>query len=309
MALVLPPNEVFQVPPAPLVNTQGGYGTWGWIKDVCPESGGLFSHYQSEPYPRKGHTYPEAIEANNIFKKLTIGSLVSLAVPQAILPGIGFLLLPWKFKVKWLEKILFNYSRMGEYIQRNHYMKRRFYNVFAKELWSTVYVFLKQIGISAPVAYSCGRIVAHILEHEDAYRARLQDIFTEASQEALIKTPRQEIKRLTEIYISREKEGLEERILALPKILLALMWIPRIKKIFVETMKQVKFQDLQYDEADRYYVLNRSGYEYLGLPVEERFKEYQKTHNEFVFRKLTEIITEPEALERVKQQLITLGLT
>ena len=198
---------------------------------------------------------------------------------------------------------------MANYTNRNHYMKRRFYNKFSKELWNVVYVFLKQLGISADVAYRTGKIVAHMLEIEDAYRARVQDIFTEASKDALINHPGQEISRLVQIYISREKEALNERFLAIPRILSILLWIPKLRKIFMETVRETNLDRLKLDEIDRYYVLNRPGYDYLGQPIEERFKEYQKVHNDYVFKKLTESITDPQALENIKKQLITLGLT
>lgn len=309
MTLVLPPNEVFITPPAPLVQTQGGYGTYGWIRDVCPEEGGLFAYYVSEPYPRKGHTYPEAVEANNIIKRLTIGNLVSLASKEAIVPGIGFLLLPWKWKIQWVEKILSNYCRMADYVNRNHYMKRRFYNQFSKELWDIIYVFLKHVGISSDIAYRCGRIVAHMLEHEDAYRARIQDIITESSKEALLQNSRKEITRLVAIYISREKEGIHDKFLSIPKIVSILLFVPRLKRIFNQTIAETNISLLQYDEIDRYYILNRDGYNFLGRDIEDRFEEYRTIHNEHIFRNLNKEITDPVVLEKVKQQLMTLGIT
>ena len=309
MALVLPPNEVFSVPPTPLPQTQGGYGTFGWVKDVCPESGGLFAYYKNEPYPRKGHVYPEAVEANNVMKRTTAMLLLSLASSEAALPLLGFVLTPWKRKIKWLEKILFNYVRLGDYINRQHYLKRKFYNQFSKELWNSTYVFLRNLGISAPVAYGCGRVVAHMLELEDAWRARVQDIFSEVDEDTLLGNPRREINRLTQIYIAREKEGLHDRFLALPKLLSIALLFPKIKRIFINTIKATKFENLRYDEIDRYYVLNRNGYDFLGRNIEDRFAEFKKLHNEFVFNKIKEQITDPAALERITQQLTNLGIT
>lgn len=310
MGMVLPPDVIFEESRIPLEKAQGGYGITNWKETVTPPEGGLFAYYRDEPYPRKGHPYPESVEANNIVKKITIGLFVSLAVPEIILPAFGFLLLPWKRKIKWLEKILFNYCRVADYTLRLYYMKRQYYNGFAQELWNLTYYFLKHLGISSDLAYRCGKIVANMFELEDAYRARVQDIFSELSIENL-NNPRKEVNRLVKIYLSREGEGIQERFVSVAKILSYLLLIPRFKRIFVNTLKQANISKLRFDEIDIYWTLNRANYKYLGRDDEDRFTEYKNRHNEFALKKFRELallaVTDPKAKLELQKQLILIG--
>lgn len=247
MPFINPPREVFVTPPKPLRETQGGYTRHNWVKTVCPLTGGMFSYYENEPYPFPGHFYVEAVEANNIMKRTTVAGIKSLKLSTP---------------TKMLENILWQYCRVGDYANRNHYMKKQFYNKFSREMWDLTYLFFRKIGITHDTAYRTGRIVANLFEWEDAYRFRMQHIFTLCNLEELKKNPGKEIVRLGQEYEKRETVGIEETFLRPIKMLKLLLLIPKVKNAFLFAVSHSIFPNLQLDKADKYFCTQRSDYNF-----------------------------------------------
>ena len=77
-------------------------------------------------------------------------------------------------------------------------------SLLASELQGIIYGFLAYSGISTPIAKQTAYIFGEIFEYDNAYRFRVQDLFTESSKELLTKNPIKEIRRLLKIYMSRE---------------------------------------------------------------------------------------------------------
>ncbi len=250
MPFINPPKEVFVNPPKPLRETQGGYTRHNWQKTVCPDTGGMFSYYEDEPYPFPGHFYVEAVEANNIMKKLTVAMIKSLKPSTP---------------TKMLENALFQYCRISDYTNRNHYMKKRFYCKFSRELWKFTYLFFKRLGISDDVSYRTGRAAANLFEWEDAYRFRMQHIFTMCDIEALKKSPGKELERLGREYAKREKTGIEETFLRPIKMLKLLLLIPKVKKAFLFAISNSFFKNLWLSEADTHFSFQRGDYDFSPI--------------------------------------------
>ena len=309
MQIIIPPKETFYNEQLPLHESLAGYTISGWLKTVCPLEGGMYSYYHGYPFPFPGHIFPQAAEANNMMKKFTLCGLYTVTTKEAVPSFLAFFLLPFKWKVKWFEKILWNYCRMGDYIYRQYYPKKQYYNHFSREFWDLIELFLRNIGISKDVSHRTGRIIASLFEWDDAYRFRLQDIFTECNKENLLNSPIKEIKRLINLYVSREAHkgeySVSGKFVAGATFLTYALLIPKIRKAFKRTIEQIDFKKLSLDEADRFWALSRGDYNFEGRPFNDRFTEHSNRMieyqliNGFDFSKF-----DWEALEKTKQSYV-----
>lgn len=256
------------------METQGAYVIPDFVDLSFSEKEGMTSNYVSHPFPRKGLVYPEAVEANNWIKKILIGLIGSIAHPTTALE---------------------NFARIAEYSFRNHYLQRRFYNKFSRELWKLTYLFLKKLGVSSDVAYRIGKIVAHIFQFEEAYRFRLEDLFSETTKEALL-TGRKELNRLFKIYLRREKfvnvgiGGLDYKFGSAMKLLKFALLFPNVKRAWQFALEEMEIENLQMDNADRYYSNTYTGYDYRDKELDDRFNESVDTYNLHQINKFKESI-------------------
>ena len=113
---------------------------------------------------------------------------------------------------------------------------------------------------------------AHILEYDDAYRYRFQDIINEADLSQLQISPRKEIKRLINIYKQREEnQVVKDKLEKLITPILYLLLIPKVKKAFIQAIPHIK--GIRPDPADLYWMSIRNDYLFGGKTYEERSKD------------------------------------
>lgn len=301
MPIVYPPNEVYEILPAekPEAKLPAGYITSSWVRTFCPPEGGMFSLYDNEPLPRKGHADPRAVRLNNELKRVLLAMMIPLASKQMILPALVLLLTP---KKKFFEKVLFHYTRLADSIVRDSYLKSEFYNNTSKEIWKFTRIFLGKVGFDGDLT---GKVLANMFEWDDAYRTRVVDICSELRLEALLKNPRKELLRVEKIYESRElckgSNDVEGRFKAAFSLVRTLLLLPKYKKAFAETLEEIDFSKLQFDDIDRYYCLIRGEYNFFGQPIEIRATQYHYIHENYNLKriindkKMSDEITAPVA--------------
>lgn len=271
----VPPKRVFQQPPqdARIRHEQGSYDLPDFLFPTQTNSGGMASVFKGHPFPRKGFIVGEAVFATAKVKRVTLAMFKPFTdVKRGLLA--------------FLESYLYNYNRMADMLYadcvRIPYLHYEYYSEFSKATWDFVRIFLTELGINKDIASKTGLICATIFENDDAYRIRPQDILSESSKEALIANPRKEIKRLLDIYKTRELcwEGDENhqghagaRIVKMVKMFSLLLWLPPVKRAFKKALSEVRFEWFQYDTWDYYWCLNRGDYNCLGRILEDRMKE------------------------------------
>lgn len=262
MATVIPPDEVFQTPPKPLGETQGAYVIPDFVGLDYSEKEGMVANYLNHPFSRKGLQYVEATEANNHIKKIVVALISSVAHPFSILE---------------------NLARIADYTYRNHYLQRKFYCKFSREIWKFTYLFLKRLGVKDLLAYRWGKIVATLFQYEEGYRMRLEDIFSETTTEKLLQ--RKELKRLFNIYSEREKcsgehqDNVNQKFKAIFTFLRIGLLIPKVRKAWKFTLQEIEIENLQLDEADRYWCNTNADYDFGGRNIEQRFATAMDTYN------------------------------
>lgn len=218
---------------------------------------GIILHIQGATFPKKGFPMPESVAAINIIKTILL-QLTKFPI---------FLLLVNKNKLLNTFNTIFD-KAFSPYKLSPEYLCPTAYN-FAQVIAN----FLINLGYEYNLSFSFGYNLAHILEYDDAYRYRLQDILSETTYELITTNPIQEIKSLITILEQRTPKGnnVAKKIRKLLDPLLLLLSIPKYKKAFIEALTSSIFIGMQYDQADKYWAqLKGDDYLFTGKTYEER---------------------------------------
>lgn len=232
----------------------------------CPKEGGIYLYYRGCPYPKKGLPFPEAVYSINLVKRIV------LLIAQSIAP---YKLL----RIKWLEPILYTFIRESQQILNNCLLKDSFYCTSAKEFRKLFNIFVQEIGIREDISLELSKAMATLLEYDNAYRYRFQDLMSETTKEKMLKQPIREFKKLIQLAKERDMNVVAGKTTTLLKLLTLSLLIPKIRKAFKKAIKGIDFEKLQLDEADRYFCLNRSDYRFFGEEFEVRMQKYNDIHN------------------------------
>jgi len=117
-----------------------------------PPEGGIYVYYRGLPYPKKGFPYPEAIWMNDVLKKNLRLVLDTFGQKGMVLAGIGFILTPWKIKMRVAEKFIQGFASISQWLMSSHYLKEERHSPAAREVRVFVRVFLTRLGVFlAPV--------------------------------------------------------------------------------------------------------------------------------------------------------------
>ena len=243
-----------------------------------PEEGGIYVWGVGGLYPTKGWPTPHAVSANNFVKRI-ITNQVKFFAKHPIL-FLGTLVLPWKRKVKMLENWLHEQDQLAYTVIGGFFFKRRYYCTFTKALWDFLSVFFKTLGVNPEVADRISKVFATLIEYDNSYRYRLQDIFSTTSHARMLEDPRREIRGLLTTLSKRETRAhLMEKFQSYGKLLSLTLFIPKVRKAFDTALNSIKFSDLQMDDADRYHTMRLGGYDFNGEKVEDRLPKWIAMHN------------------------------
>lgn len=245
-----------------------------------PAGGGIYVYYRGMKFPKKGFPFPEAVWGNDVVKRISTMTLNILFSKDTLVFMPLFLILPWKKKMKVLHTIISGYTRAADWIAKSHFLKIERMSNPCRSLYHMTCDFLKRIGLERDLKLAMH--LATMIEYDDAYRYRLEDVFSETSREELLKAPIKETRRLIQIFFSRELVGhVKDKFKMLawgaPLILLH----PRVRRAFKQTLRAMtdeQFDMLKLDNADRYHVLLRGDYNFTGRSFAVRQKIYIDFH-------------------------------
>lgn len=242
-----------------------------------PESGGIFVYYRGLKYPKKGFPFPEAVASVNILKRNIRYLLMVFSSKGALLPLFAFALQPWKVKTQTIIRILSELNRISQSIIQPYVLQENRYSVPVNEYGKFVHAFLRSIGCGYEAEMA--QIAKTLIEYDDAYRYRIEDMITEASKEMLLKNPRKEVTRLIGEYLKREKAAQVIDMAKAARLLASVIFLhPRIKKAFRSGIEAMDFQKAGLDEADSYHVLNWSDYDFWGKSFDTRSRLFVEAH-------------------------------
>ena len=217
---------------------------------------GIFQYLKGAEYPQKGFPEGSAIFAVNVAKRLLIAFL---SLKYAMLPTVSN-----------LEKILRRYNEISLKIISPYILKPVFLTPLAREFGMFTTQFLYNIGVSESVAVDTGKIVACMFEYDNAYRFRLQDLFTSTTKRKMMSKPYKEICYLLKIQKERDSIGVHEKFKLIKPLIFFVLLVPKFRKAYKQSLSILDFKQLQFDEIDEYWVSMRTDYDYYGEDAETR---------------------------------------
>lgn len=259
-----------------------------------PETGGIFKYNLGCKYPEKGFPTLERIGMVNFAKKATLTLIMPIVTKDLALPLIVFAALPYKRKIAVVERYLSSYVRLLDEVLSPCYLQEKRYMVFCQELRRFLDQFFINLGISPELADKTAKAFVTLIEYDNAYRFRIEDLFSETSALELSENPSKTIKRLLAIYVRRENpafnkqgfgddyilgSGIGSRFKSFAQLLSFLLRIPKVNKAFRNALFSIDFSKLQLDDADRYYCLIRSDYSFFGLDLDTRIQMWYAVHD------------------------------
>lgn len=233
---------------------------------------GIHLWYKGVPYPRR--VFHNRLFDPNFFLRCldALGQVKKFLFALTFLTKVVF---PRTLKIKKYELFLTKIYALIDWQLAEFWIKDDEFSIPVWEIGKGVRKFLEEIGLGN-VAYQYSRVLMMILEFDCAYRYRVQDLIGETTKEILQK-PRQEIKRLMDIYNEREGFGAREKMNTINLLGYAL-WIPKIKKAFLTALNEVDLDKIKFDINDRYHISWWRGYDYMGQDFDTRYQFFLDTH-------------------------------
>ncbi len=262
-------------------NTEGCVGI---VENVStPETGGIFTKYLGCNYLFKG--YPDVKILDYIYaSKRVFSGLLKLMKNRAIrflleIDLFFYLLMPKATKKKILLGIMDYLLGITHWVEYKYVfaLRTNLYCRTVKEIYRVSEIMLSDFDGELKERLKKFRdIICMLLEMDYAYRARFQDILSLLDKDELVKNPKKELKRLTDILIEREAmdgyDTLTDKWIGLQKILLILLKFKKIRNLIVNGLLEIDLNEIKMDESDWYFVLNRNDYCYGGKSYEERME-------------------------------------
>lgn len=220
------------------------------------EDGTVRSYMKDEKYPTRFYTPSEILNVIASYKRL-------LALLATTFWGVVFLI----FMRKTLKKWLFRHLEL--FIVRP---KEIHYSEPVKEL--------RRVLDIDPIWKD---VITLIFQHDMAYCYRMQDILGELDKQAFFKNPTKEAKRLANMLIEREIQGMNgmgkfRKIM--PLFLLIFRFMP--KKKIKEFIKNIDLEHIKLSKEDIYWTNIVDNYNYRGLSYDQRLKEYLEMKNDII---------------------------
>jgi hypothetical protein len=232
----------------------------GYIVESIEINNGIFAHIQGMQYPEKGIVPTEDLWHWNAVKRLLIESmrLFKYFVPLLVFNSVRNKVADWF--------IVIAYKMCSPYILLPEHL-----TPMAQELMCVSNDFFREMGIKEYEQLS--EILVNVINQDNAYRYRLQDLFNETDKFTLYNSPRKEIKRLMLINRSREsqhKNSVSNKFKLFANVISLLLLHPKIKRAFRWSIAHSDFDKLKPDTADWFWMNLRGGYKYFGKDDKER---------------------------------------
>ena len=258
-----------------------------------PETGGVFAHFIGMPFPRKGFFTPQAVYANDLVKRFLMSAVNILGTKAMTMPMAGFAILPWKMKLKIIERALGEWTRFADYIYQPYYLKENRMSPCTRELWKIGTKFFKELGVNEAIAVSSARVFATMIEYDDAYRYRVEDLFSASFdvRSDAMDYPRKYIKFMQKTYQERERwDVVKTKFNAVFKILNLALLHPKVKAAWRWAFFDADWKAIMLDAGDTYHSLSWDNYDFRGHTLVERMELFKQYHPDGKYPPLVEIV-------------------
>lgn len=230
------------------------------VKVEFPDEGEVFTYMQGYDYPYRGYPYYEFVDRIDVVKKL-IRNLQSgfyhgfknrwyrwLLIP--LVPFVGrqvFWAFVYTFK-RVVDRTPMRINRFSQFVQEVH----RAFSISWSDETPQITELRKWLR----------DIECMILEFDNAYRFRGQDLAVEINKHALEHDPIKELLRLIDIWISREKVVDVKNSWELLKLFVQyyLRFDQPLLKLFTRTLLELDLEKCALTDNDKYFAHPRKDY-------------------------------------------------
>lgn len=240
---------------------------------------GIHLWYKGVPYPRR--VFHSRLKDPNFFLR-TLNALGTVKKNISIIGDLAKLVVPYRFGFKKYEPFLKDFLFSQIWVLDEFLIKDDEYSVPVWEIGKLVKRFLLNLGFSDEVCQNATTIVMMILEFDNAYRYRFQDLFGETNKEKLQNLIK-EIERIFKIYLDRELQykdlkdwGARGKFYKV-YMLRYMFYIPKFKKAFLKALEDVDLDKIKFDINDRFHFSFWRGYDYEGKNFDERYQFFLDT--------------------------------
>lgn len=230
------------------------------LVDIKLKNGVVYSYYAGLAEPVLGQPQQEIVQIVSVYKRLFILLVASLARQNIIGKVITALAVMFNTDaiIDWFEMIFQTYPIR---------LKEQYYLPAVKEIRRVMLPRMRKNYVDAITA---------IIENDNAYRHRLQDILPLLDKTQLkgYKRTTREIRRLISILIERDvkQQGQITKYQSLYKITFLLI-IPKIRKIVIDILMDLDLDKLKMSKEDIYFTNRYMVYKCRGLDRETRQQE------------------------------------
>ncbi len=233
--------------------------------------GRIYMGVKGATFPIKTMVDTKVLSSTNIAKSVLIEPIKLLTMPQFWLPVIITAI-----SLKSLNKVIQSFNRVVNRVMSPYILRDEHCTVFTPQFCFLIFTILHQIGIKENEAFRFATLVSRMVEYDNAYRLRIEDIFSETSKDKW-SNPAKEIKRLVKIFAERDiNPEVIKKVNKLALLVRLFLLIPRNKEAIIYAMNQVELSELQLDDQDKFYLCMRKDYDGMGMTYEER-KEWVKS--------------------------------
>jgi len=221
----------------------------------CVPLQGVLVYRTGATYPEKGWPTPEALYSLNQIKRMIL-EFMGLCKNPFILLGL---------LVTDKNTLMRRFNVVFEKVFELHVLKEEFMCPAARAFNNFVFAVLKDLGFEEEVSKKFAFYIAQILEYDNAYRYRVQDVMTALD---LNNSLSKEVRRLIELWASREEGFVHVKMKQIVTPLTYLLYVPKYRRAISKNLHILK--DMKYDDADWYWCCMRSDYKYGGISWEDR---------------------------------------
>lgn len=222
-------------------------------KVEMPDSGSVFTYMEDEDYPYSGFPFHEFVDKIDTLKKLSRGVLSSFyhSLKKRNKAQIAVLALsPWFFN---------DLAQASIYAFHRVIMRFKIKELRYSPAIRAVY---RAMEGGNDLKEAVRDILCMVLENDNAYRFRFQDIMVEVDKAALRKNPAKELVRLLRIMQTREKnqDVADTWTLLITFLPMYLLVNPLVRKEVIACIDRLNLEKIQLAESDKWFCAQRSDY-------------------------------------------------
>lgn len=211
--------------------------------------------------PAKSNQATEILFSANIAKAILIEGLKIASKPVFVIPTILTLLFD-------LESLIDRYNRLAFKVVSPHILRDWYKMEFITELELLIFYFLLELKIPEEKAERFAEIIGHLIQVDDAYRLRIQDLITSVNS-----LEPKYIKEYVRLSVERDDHVVSKKFKMLGRLAHIALFVPKLRNAWGKAIKMIDISKLQFKDDDVYWCAYKTGYKFQGLTREEQIQK------------------------------------